>query len=166
MANTAHYNVTAAPTLIYSPATLGTPVAFIYNEGSVPVYLGQANVTVKNGTLLQPGDHHRAVNANVPLYACTAILSTTSLGQATSAAVNSGGTTLTAAIAFNAAANGSLILVGSSATATDAEVVTLVSGGGSTTLTVTALQYDHRTAITPAIVTGQVGQLKVDYGTG
>lgn len=164
MANTVHLNIGCAPVLVYSPAVSGTPVAFIYNEGTVPVWLGQNGLTITNGVLLQPGDHHKAVNATQSFYACTNWSATTAATQPTSAAVNAGGTTLTSTIAQGAIAAGSALLIGTSGSG--GEVVTLVSGGGTTTLTVTALQYDHRTGITPQILTQTIGQLSVQYGTG
>jgi hypothetical protein len=149
---TIHTPVSGVPTLIYTPAASGTPHVTIVNEGTSIVYIGQAGVTSANGMPLQPSQEVSLPFAPVSLYAASGVASAGTTIN-TNAVFNSGATSLTFAGNFySAAVNGGQAQIGSGS---NAEVVTISAGGGTGTLTVSALKYDHRTAspvgpVTPA----------------
>lgn len=149
---TSHTPVTAAPVLVYSPASQGVPHVTLFNEGAATAYVGQAGVTVTSGLPLAPRQSVTLPFCPFPLYACSGAV-TTATTVNTNAAAASGATTLSFAGNYGSAstaAPGLQVQVGSGSAA---ETVTIVSGGGTATLTVSALQYDHKTASPVTVVT-------------
>ena len=149
-----------APVLVYNAAPVGKPATLITNTGSSVIYLGASAVTVSSGMPLTAGEQILLAFAPYNLYAASGY-TTTATATTTTAAANSAATSL-AVTSGTGIANGALILVGSG---TNAEVVTVTAGGGTTTLTVTALNYDHRSGAAVTVVTSLGGALSVAPGT-
>jgi hypothetical protein len=160
---TAHTPVSGAPVQVYVPSTFGTPHVTLINEGITTVFIGQAGVTIAGGLPLAPTQSVTLPFAPFPLYAVTAGVPTATTVN-TNAAANAGATTLNFAGAYaTAAVNGRQVQIGVTGS-TYAEVVTITTGGGTAALTVSPLQYDHRTA-TPVTVLSPAGvTMRVESG--
>lgn len=158
-----NFNVGAAPTQVYSAptsATFNAPATVqLFNAGSSPVFIGNNGVSVSNGLQLNPGAHFRVVNMYTSLYACSGY-ATTAASTTTSAAVNAGATSLPITLGTGTV-NGQYVVVGSG---NNQEVVQIVSGGGTTTLTVTALNYDHKSGASVQAASAVGAQLNVIPG--
>lgn len=152
--------VSAVPVLVYNPAPAGNPTVFITNTGIAVVYLGSSAVTIATGMPLPPGQVLDIARFPYSVYA-TSGYTATATATTTTAAANSGATSLviTSGTGIN---NGALILVGSG---TNAEVTTVTSGGGTTTLTVPALNLDHRSGAAVTVVTANATAVSVVAGT-
>lgn len=166
MAQTLHTPVGAAPVLVYTPATVGTPVGELFNEGTSPVWIGRAGVTVNSGILLNPGDRHRTVGATQSWFAVSNYSATTTAGT-TIAALNAGAGTITfgAGVAFGGG-TGSTIVIGSSATSADSEVVTFLTGTGGSVITFTPTNYDHRSGAIVTVVNALGSAVHTESATG
>lgn len=152
--------VSAAPVKIYTPAPSGSPTAFVNNSGPGLIYLGGAGVTPNNGVPLPP---NQSVNIARMAYALYAVSGNSATAVATTTtAANAAGDTSLAITSGTGTVNGQTVRVGAG---TAAEVVTIVSGGGTTTLTVTALQYDHASGAAVTVVTSLGSSATVVAGT-
>jgi hypothetical protein len=143
----AHTPVTAVPVQVYVPPPSGTPHVILFNEGTSTVYVGQAGVTPANGILVPAQTEVKLPAAAVALYAVSGA-NPTSTSATTTAPANSAATSLPVT-SGSGLVNGSQIQVGSGSAA---ENVTVVSGGGTTTLTITALNYDHKSGATVTLL--------------
>jgi len=153
-------SVAAVPALVYSPSLAGTPHVTVNNLGRYPVYLGQAGVTAASGFPLYPNNMIDLPVCPVSLYAVGGYTKTAT-ATTTTADAAAGATTL--AITSGAGtANGGYVLVGVGAAL---EVVSITSGGGTTTLTTSALAYDHVAGEAVTVVTNIGGQINVLAGT-
>lgn len=158
---TTHTAVSGVATLVYNPPPQGSPHVTLINEGTAVAYIGQAAVTSSSGLPLYPRQQISLPFAPIALYAVSGAAGTATTAN-TNAVANSGATTLSFAAGYaTAAVNGLQAQVG---TGSNAETVTIVSGGGGTTLTVSALQYDHRTATPVTVITPAGVGVHVEYG--
>ena len=146
---TIHTPVTADAVLVYTPSPIGVPKVTLVNEGKSVVYIGQAGVTSASGLPLQPLQSVTLPFAPYSLYAVSGGALTATTANTNAAAV-AGATTLSFAASFVGTVNGQQIQVGTGSAAEGAQIV---SGGGTATLTVTALAYDHKIATVVTVVT-------------
>jgi hypothetical protein len=138
-----HINLTPVGVQVFTP-TPGAPATVrLSNEGSGgTVYIGGAGVSPASGFPLLPGNVPvKLQNVNVNLYACSGY-STTAAATTLTAPANAGATSL-AVTSGTGTVTGAYVLVGTGA---GSELVQITAGGGTATLTVTPLLYDHKTA--------------------
>jgi hypothetical protein len=152
--------VSGTPVQVYNPAPAGVPTMFLNNNGPATVYLGGANVTAGSGFPLPPGQSLDVSRATASVYAVSGFAAS-STATTTTAAI-SGGATSVPVTAGTGLANGSYIEVGATTTA---EVVKITSGGGTTTLTTTALSYDHASGVAVTLVTPTLTSVGSASGT-
>lgn len=158
---TVHTPVTGDAVLVYTPASQGVPHVTLINEGTAPVYIGGAAVTVASGLPLAPTQQISLPFAPSSLYAVSGSALTATTAN-TNAAANSGATSLAFAGNFGTAAvNGQQVQVG---TGSAAEVTTISTGGGTGTLTVTALTLDHKTATAVTVITPAGSSVHTESG--
>jgi hypothetical protein len=159
---TIHTPVGGSATLVYSPAASGVPHVTLINEGASVVYIGSALVQPGTGLPLAPGQQVTLPFAYQSLYAVSGVVATAVATTLSAAAVNAGATSLTVSSGTNFV-NGSVIQVGSG---TRAETLVLTSGGGSTTFTVPATDYDHRLSDTVTQMVSTASVVRTESGTG
>lgn len=140
--------VSAVPVRVMTPSPSGTSCLVITNNGPSPVYLGGATVTQVNGFLLPVGQQLDVARITTNIYAVSGSTATATT-TTTTAAASSGATTL-AITSGTGIANGAYIQVGAG---NAAEITTVTSGGGTASLTVPALQYDHASGAAVTVVT-------------
>jgi hypothetical protein len=145
--------------LVFTPTPGATATCRVFNEGQNVVYVGQAGITPANGLPIQPNCKIELPNVVASLY-CAAGYSTTATATTLTAAANAGATTL-AVTSGVGIANGGWVAVGSGA---NLEVVQVTAGGGTATLTVTALTYDHKTAAAVTAVNSLSAQARITAG--
>lgn len=152
--------ISGTGTLIYTPAKSGTPTFFVTNTGPSVVYLGQANVQPGGGFPLYTNQTIDLSNQPSSIYAVSGVTPTATTTTSTAAA-NSGATAV-AVTSGTGIANGAIIQIGSGS---NAETTSVTSGGGTLTLTVPALQLDHRTGAAVTVMTAAGSVLSVVPGT-
>lgn len=153
-------NVTAVPALVYSPSPAGTSHVFLSNQGRFPVYVGQSGVTASNGIPVYPNGNIDLANMPVNLYAVSGYTKTAT--ATTTTADVTAGTGTVPVTSGTGIPNGSLILIGTGASQ---EVLTVISGGTTTTLTTSAPGYDHVSGVAVTVVTSTGAQINVVAGT-
>lgn len=157
--------VGAAAVQIYTPASVGTPHAVIYNTGPATVYVGGVGVTATSGLPVPPRGEVNFANATVALYAAAGGVTVSGTAVTNLTAATTGGSTSNLSVGTTANfAVGNLVQVG---TGNTAEVGTISSIPDSTHLTLSAaVVYDHRAGAQVATVTGTAtGTVKTVAGT-
>lgn len=141
-------SISAVPVKVMTPSPSGMSTLVINNSGPSVVYLGGATVTQVNGFLLPVGQQLDVTRIPSAVYAVSGSAATAT-ATTTTAAAASGATSL-AITSGTGIANGAYIQVGAG---NAAEITTVTSGGGTTTLTVPALAYDHASGAAVTVVT-------------
>lgn len=153
-------NVAATPALVYSPSPAGQSHVFLSNIGRFPVYVGQSGVTASNGVPVYPGQNIDLSVMPTALYAVSGYTRTAT--ATTTTADITAGTGTVPVTSGTGIANGALILVGTGASQ---EVLTVISGGTTTTLTTSVPGYDHVSGVAVTVVTSTGAQINVTAGT-
>jgi hypothetical protein len=151
--------VSAVPVRVMTPSPSGTSTLVITNNGPSVVYLGGATVTSVNGFPLPVGQQLDVARVAWNIYACSPVTATAT-ATTTTAAASSGATTL-AVTSGTGIANGAYIQVGAG---NAAEITTVTSGGGTASLTVPALAYDHASGAAVTVVTPQLTSVSTANG--
>jgi hypothetical protein len=146
-------SVGGAAVQIYTPAAVGTPSIFLYNNGNVPVYIGGSAVTVSSGMLLPAGQ-----DIEFPSYpqGLWAVAAPGTLGAATTVSVNApaGAGTVNATSTASYSAGQTLVIGSGSA----AETLTISSVTNGTTLVfTTATRFAHLSTEAVALVSAPLG---------
>jgi hypothetical protein len=152
--------VSGTPVQVYNPAPAGVPTMFLTNNGPANVFLGGSNVTAGSGFPLPPGQSLDVSRAMLAVYA-VAGFAATATATTTTAAI-AGGATSVPVTSGTGLTNGSYIEVGGTTTA---EVVKIISGGGTATLTTSALSYDHASGVAVTLVTPTLTSVGTVNGT-
>jgi hypothetical protein len=142
-----------------TPSPSGNSTLVITNVGPGVVYLGGATVTPLSGFVLPVGQQLDVTNIKSSVYAVSGSTATAT-ATTTTAAAASGATSL-AITSGTGIANGAYIQVGAG---NSAEVTTVTSGGGTATLTVPALQFDHASGVAVTVVTGNAVSVSTANG--
>lgn len=151
--------VSVLPVNIYSPGASGSPHVIVYNSGTAPVYVGQASVTAQDGVPLYPRNSIELPTAPVKLYAVSGF-TLTATTTTTTADVTAGTGTVAVTSGTGIANNAYVELASGNA----AEVVQVISGGTTTTLTTTAPLYDHVSGVAVTVVIANAGSVSVTRG--
>jgi hypothetical protein len=159
------YNLGGAPTQVYSAptsVTFNAPATVqVFNQGSSPLWLGNAGVTQNNGLQLNPGAHFRIVNMFTSLYAVGgAVATATHSALAASCTAGTTNVNVTSNASFTA---GVTFVIGN--TVSSQEVLTVASTTSTTVITTTTtVQYDHLSGETVATATVTGAQIQVIPG--
>lgn len=157
---TLHTPVSGSAVQVYSPPAAGIPHVTLSNEGSSTVWIGAAGVQPNAGVPLAPGQQAIFPLAYQALYAVSSV-SATATATTLSAAANAGATSLSV-VSGVGIANGQVVQIGSG---TNLETATVTAGGGTTTLTVGALDFDHRTGGAVTVMTSAASAVRTESGT-
>jgi len=150
------------PTVVYTPSAYGTPHAFLYNEGSSPVYLGGSGVSTTQGLALAPNDKIRLPYAGGTIWAVSGYQTTSPEGTVITATTTfpsgtilttAGGTTVTALFTV-----GMWIAIESGTPRQ--EVAQVLATNAGSVITSAPLQYAHGTATTFWQLTAQPSLVK------
>lgn len=151
--------ITAVPVQIYTPSPSGIPHVIIINSGRYNVHIGKVSVTAANGLTLPPSGQISLPFASVNLYAVSGF-TPTATATTTTAAVTAGTGTVAVTSGTGIANNAYIEL----ATGAASEIVQVISGGTTTTLTTTAPQYDHGSGVAVTVVTPNASSVSVTPG--
>jgi hypothetical protein len=158
---TIHTPCTGVPVLVYTPSPIGVPKVTLINEGTTNVFIGQAGVTQSNGLPLAPRQELSLAFAPFALYAVSGAAVSAVTPTTTTSAYPSG-TTSVAVTSAVGTANGQQIQVG---TGSNAEMVTILSGGGTGPLVlVSGLKYDHASGAAVTVMTPAGSAVRAETG--
>jgi hypothetical protein len=152
----------ASAAAVFVPPSKGVATMFLTNNSSTVVYVGGASVTPTTGFPLPPGQSLDVSRMTASVFAVTPYTATAT-ATTTTAALAAGATTV-AVTSGAGISNGGYIALGAIG-GTGAEVVTVISGGGTASLTTTAAQFDHATGVAVTVVTPNAGSVTVVAGT-
>jgi hypothetical protein len=153
--------VSAAAVQIYNPAVVGTPNAFIANNGSQPVYLGGSAVTFATGFALYPGQVVDLAKAPAGIWAVCNPGTTGTSTTLTNAAAAAAGTVNSASTSGFSAGQVLQLGVGNAAEALTVSSVT----NGTTVVFSTPVRFAHASGETLALVNAPLGS-SVNVNTG
>jgi uncharacterized protein YqfB (UPF0267 family) len=153
--------VSAAAVQIYNPAVVGTPNAFIANNGTQPVYLGGSAVTFATGFVLYPGQIIDLAKAPAAIWAVCAPGTTGTSTTFTNAVAAGAGTVNSAATSGFSA--GQVLALGTG-NAQETLAVSSVTNGTTVVFT-TATRFAHASGETLALVNASLGT-SVNVSTG
>lgn len=138
------------PTVVFTPATSGTPHAFLYNSGPAPVWLGGSAVSTSMGVALAANDKlDLSYNAGT-IYAISGYQTTSPQGTVITAATALGGTTLTNAAGTSFTAGMWIAIEGG----TPRQEIAQVNGSNAgSVFTNGPLAYVHGTTVTFSQIT-------------
>jgi hypothetical protein len=131
----------------------------VTNCGLYTVYIGRSSVSAASGMPLAPKAQITLPNAPVSLYAVSGY-TVTATATTTSSNVTAGTGTV-AVTAGTGLVNGGYVLL---ASGTAAEVVQIISGGTTTTLTTSVPLYDHLSGVAVTLVTAQLSSVMTSAG--
>lgn len=137
-------SVTPAATLVYSPQSTSDHV-FIANNGSTPIYLGQAGVTAFTGLQLLPRNSIDLSNLTKPIYAASEAGGIGSLSGTATALLAKGGTGITVASGGASWTQGMLLQINDGPAS---EIVIVGAGSGATNIVIGASAFAHNTGFT------------------
>jgi hypothetical protein len=158
-----HVNLGPTPTWIFTANTSASNTLKVLNEGLNTFYVGGSAVTPATGTPVAPGSKTELINVTQTLYGCSNVIGASSVST-TAAVISAGSTAFTTATSVSTIVAGSIVLIGTGASA---EPGSVKSTGGATTTTftlATATNLDHAAASPVSLATMFIGQARVTQG--
>lgn len=149
-----HTPVSDTAVQVYNPASAPqSSHVVLFNEGTSPVYLGQAGVTASTGVPLPPNQQYQAPVAPAALYAIAAPTTGAPSGTSSSA-VAAGATAIAVSSGGGSYVLGTQLLLD---TGGIQEVVTVGSGSISTSIVISAAKFAHASGVAFGTITAAQG---------